>query len=420
MQRMMIFNAVFVPIVVQLVTPFFCFQARFRCLPLGFLGGCLRVVLAGLLLFSSLSMMPTVALAEDKHEKVAKLKQKKVALETKQQSIRWKRKELVKKARYYEKRWLQKQQELGKTERQLTYQETVKQRTQQSVTGLSQLLDVSLTETTRLTQRAGKRIRSMYMGQQVGLIDLLLNAESFASFLDMKYYMQTIAQQDKQLLRDLRNKTLQLNSQKRRLDLELIHQRQAIAEINGLRHVLASQAKEEASLRSKYLKDAKYYARLENELLQESNRVTANIRALLAKTKYKAPIKESTGRFIWPMRGPITSGFGYRYHPIHRYRARHTGIDISRPTGTPIVAADGGRVIAAGWQQGYGKAVVILHGRGLATLYGHMSRISVSAGQTVEQGQRIGACGSTGYSTGPHLHFEVRVGGSPVNPMRYL
>jgi murein DD-endopeptidase MepM/ murein hydrolase activator NlpD len=360
------------------------------------------------------------ALAETKQEKVERLKHKQEVLASKKQSIHWKRKELYKKAKYYENRWLQKQQELGKTERQLSFQESVRQRTQLSVGGLGQQLDKTLTETTKLTARAGRRIRSMYMGQQVGLIDLLLNAENFAAFLDRKYYMQKIAQQDKALLSQLRDKTVQLNQQKRRLDLELLHQRQAIAEINGLRSVLSSQAREEASLRSKYLSDARYYARLENELLRESARVTSNIRALLARPQYKTPIKQSTGRFIWPMRGPLTSHFGYRYHPIHRYRARHTGIDISRPTGTPIVAADGGRVIAAGWQQGYGKAVVILHGRGLATLYGHMSRISVSVGQSVSQGQHIGACGSTGYSTGSHLHFEVRVGGSPVNPLGYL
>lgn len=368
-------------------------------------------------------LAPTTAEAESKEEKAARLaqlKQKQSALSNKKQTIHWKRRELTKKAQFHESRWLQKQQELGKTERHLDFQASVKQRTEGSIHTLESELDHTLNDTTRLTAQARLQIRSMYMGQQLGLIDLILNADSFASFLDRKYYMQKLAKRDKALLRQLREKVLLLNTQKHRLDQDLQLQRQTVAEISSLRSKLSAQAREEAAMRSKYLSDAKYYARLENQLLSESSRIASQLKALQTNPTYRQPIKQATGRFIWPMRGPITSPFGYRYHPIHRYRARHTGIDISRPTGTPIVAADGGRVVSAGWQSGYGKAVVIMHGKGLATLYAHMSRVSVGAGQTVSQGQRIGACGSTGYSTGPHLHFEVRVGGSPVNPLGYL
>ena len=98
----------------------------------------------------------------------------------------------------------------------------------------------------------------------------------------------------------------------------------------------------------------------------------------------------------------------------------HTGIDIGAPSGAPIVAAAAGTVLVAGWEEGYGNTVVIDHGGGIATLYGHQSSIAVAVGQSVTRGQVIGAVGSTGHSTGPHLHFEVRVNGSPVDPLGYL
>lgn len=122
----------------------------------------------------------------------------------------------------------------------------------------------------------------------------------------------------------------------------------------------------------------------------------------------------------WPVSGPITSPFGYRVHPVYGTRKLHTGIDISAAYGTPIAAAGDGTVIFAGWQSGYGNTTIIDVGNGLATLYAHQSSIKVSEGQTVKRGQVIGAVGSTGTSTGNHLHFEVRVDGTPTNPVPYL
>ena len=116
----------------------------------------------------------------------------------------------------------------------------------------------------------------------------------------------------------------------------------------------------------------------------------------------------------WPLRGPVTSGYGSRWGRMH------TGIDISAPNGTPIRAAKAGVVIFAGSYSGYGLTVIIDHGGGLTTLYAHMSRLGTSSSASVGQGQVVGFVGSTGHATGPHLHFEVRVGGSPQNPMRYL
>ncbi len=118
-----------------------------------------------------------------------------------------------------------------------------------------------------------------------------------------------------------------------------------------------------------------------------------------------------------PVSGRVTSGFGQRFHPVLGYRRMHAGLDLAAPYGTPIVAAANGRVTSAGWRGGYGREVAIVHDGGVETLYGHLSRIAVSAGSYVRRGAVIGYVGSTGLSTGPHLHYEVHLNGKRVNPL---
>jgi len=124
--------------------------------------------------------------------------------------------------------------------------------------------------------------------------------------------------------------------------------------------------------------------------------------------------------FLWPARGRVTSGFGFRQHPIFGTREMHTGIDIGAPTGSPVLAARAGRVTVAGYESGYGRLVVINHGDGVTTWYSHLSVIAVRVGQVVEYGEMVGQIGSTGFSTGPHLLFEIRVNGRPLDPLKYL
>ncbi len=124
--------------------------------------------------------------------------------------------------------------------------------------------------------------------------------------------------------------------------------------------------------------------------------------------------------FIYPINGPITSGFGYRIHPVTGRAHGHTGVDFAGSYGTPVKASKAGTVVIAGWHNSYGNYVVINHGNSVSTVYGHNSSLAVSAGQSVSQGQTIAYVGSTGMSTGNHVHFEVRINGNPVNPMNYL
>ncbi|HEY5501313.1 MAG TPA: M23 family metallopeptidase, partial [Candidatus Humimicrobiaceae bacterium] len=125
-------------------------------------------------------------------------------------------------------------------------------------------------------------------------------------------------------------------------------------------------------------------------------------------------------RLLWPVAGRLVSGFGNRLHPILGYVRPHTGVDLAAPYGTPILAADGGQVLQASYDGGYGNCILIYHGGSFATFYGHMSGFAVSAGQMVKRGQVIGYVGATGLATGPHLHFEVRINGIAQNPLGYL
>jgi murein DD-endopeptidase MepM/ murein hydrolase activator NlpD len=128
------------------------------------------------------------------------------------------------------------------------------------------------------------------------------------------------------------------------------------------------------------------------------------------------PQQVSTG-MAWPVNGHVTSYFGYRYHPILHFTRFHAGIDIGAAWGSPIMAAADGQVVTAGWTGGYGRAVQIAHGGGISTMYGHMSQVVAVPGSYVHAGQLIGYVGSSGLSTGPHLHYEVRRNGTPVNPL---
>jgi murein DD-endopeptidase MepM/ murein hydrolase activator NlpD len=144
----------------------------------------------------------------------------------------------------------------------------------------------------------------------------------------------------------------------------------------------------------------------------------ASIKELIAQQTKAAG--STPGMLVRPVPGGISSGFGPRVHPVHGYSLMHNGIDMNAGMGQPIVAAEAGTVIFADVKGGYGNTVMIDHGGGMVTLYAHQSKFAVSSGQSVDRGQVIGYVGSTGVSTGPHLHFEVRIGGNPVNPAKYL
>jgi murein DD-endopeptidase MepM/ murein hydrolase activator NlpD len=281
------------------------------------------------------------------------------------------------------------------------------------------------------------RAVATYIAGPTAAVDSLLSAQSFSDLIQRAAYYQSALDADARLIdqiellqaetehkQDLVEDTrAQISADKEVLErdrAEVAASRRARASaLEAQRAVIAEKRAVLSQVRSHQVK----LEAIEDQLLRES----AEIHALLAQQAAAAAPPRSgttapagTGQLLFPASGPITSGFGYRVHPIFGATRLHTGIDIAAPYGSPVWAADAGTVAFVGTMSGYGNVVVVDHGGGLATTYNHLSGFYVGSGQHVARGSEIAAVGCTGYCTGPHLHFEVRVNGTPVDPLPYL
>ncbi|MBE9101973.1 murein hydrolase activator EnvC family protein [Vacuolonema iberomarrocanum] len=292
--------------------------------------------------------------------------------------------------------------------------ETAEQRLQQLQTELAQA------ESKFQDQQRATTARLQFLQRQQGSQGwaVLLQSENINEFLERRSQLRRVYDSDREFLDHL--KTITEDIQRRRSDVE--RQKNEIALITQRLQVqkaeFEDQAESQEELVARLSSDRQALEAAEERLQSDSNDIAALIRQRLNTSQ--GIIIQGTGIFSLPSGGRLTSGFGYRVHPILGYRRFHAGIDFGAPHGSTIRAADSGTIIFAGWYGGYGRSVIIDHGGGLTTLYAHTSEIYVSENQSVEQGQAIAAIGSTGLSTGPHLHFEVRRNGDPVNPLEYL
>lgn len=279
-----------------------------------------------------------------------------------------------------------------------------------------------------------ERARGLYRTGRVDWIEVLLKAEDFKDLLNRTYFLGLILRQDRELLERARlhkqeaaAKQAQIDKQKRTLLVqreELEGKQQRVGAIKKQqvrqRNTIQRAMQEKEQLLTRVQTDKELAERSEQELKQSSKKLEQLIQSLERKKGGNGGgAVIGKGGLAWPTAGPLTSNFGMRKHPILDSMRMHEGIDIGAPIGQAIRAAKGGEVIVAGWYNGYGKTVVIDHGGGFSTLYAHTSALYTSEGQIVKGGQSVAAVGTSGMSTGPHLHFEVRVNGAPVDPMRY-
>ncbi|MCB8816207.1 murein hydrolase activator EnvC family protein [Desulfosporosinus shakirovi] len=268
----------------------------------------------------------------------------------------------------------------------------------------------------------GKRARGIYESGQISHLELLFQSTDLSDFITRMEYFSKLVDNDRQLLADIESQKAQIAKKKS----ELQAKRDQAAKLEKEAALVTADLENKKSLQSNALEQnqkAQQAAFDEIDRLEaESKALTEKIRKLQATQAGKGSQAGDGTISTWPVPGyyEITSPFGWRTHPITKKRSMHTGTDVGAPTGTKIHAAGAGVVIMAGWNTAYGNMTIIDHGSGISTLYGHQSRLDVSEGQSVEADEVIGAVGSTGWSTGAHLHFEVRVGGNPTDPLQYF
>lgn len=284
-----------------------------------------------------------------------------------------------------------------------------------------------------------RRLVDIYEHGDYGYLSVLLAARSFSDFVERWEDLRLLVAANERavLVRRAAEKRVaraqdDLEATRIALQQQADEQRRARSQLDSLaherrnlvgladaqRHHVAGQVAEMESL------SAAEEAQLEALILARQREVEAQRdaarRAAALSGGPPPPVLGAPSALSWPVSGMITSPFGWRRNPFNGAPDFHQGLDIGAPSGTTITAPAAGTVISAGWYGGYGNFVLIDHGGGMSTGYGHLSQIFVANGQTVQKGQAIGAVGSTGVSTGPHLHFEVRINGKPVDPVPYL
>lgn len=259
-----------------------------------------------------------------------------------------------------------------------------------------------------------KRVRNIYMHGQISYLDILFGAKDFSDFLTRMDLIKRILRYDYDLITRINDERNTIVETKKQLEKDKKETEKLFDEV--MRQKLAMDRKKDAL--DKMMDKLKYDKETSEKAYQEIMAASANITRMLQNHSASAVV--GTGQMIWPLGGPVTSEFGWRTHPIYGSSRFHSGIDIGGEYGLSIAAADSGTVSYAGWISGYGNTVIIDHGNGISTLYGHNQSLTVSVGQNVSQGDTIARCGSTGNSTGPHCHFEVRVNGEPTSPYNYL
>ncbi len=332
-------------------------------------------------------------------------------------------KELKQKENVEIKRLTETQKTLEKTEKSIQNCKNQLWKSRINMSKLESHLNSLEREHQKLSKSAGKRIREIYKGERINVLHVIFASQDLSTFFDRLYYQQAMIKKDKELMNQLKARSEDLIRSQRSIDYEKRNIASNLKWMNRKKRKLDYSVQTSEYLIQKLRTDRQAYEQAQKELAKLSKNIEHDISNLVSTETLIDSV------FIRPVIGAVTSGFGWRRHPIFGSRRFHSGVDIAGPNRAPIKASNSGKVIHSGWYGGYGKVVIINHGilaegtykgKKVSTLYAHMSRTDVEVGNYVKKGQVIGYEGSTGYSTGPHLHFEVRIDGKPTNPLSFI
>jgi len=308
------------------------------------------------------------------------------------------------------------QQEIDKTEEEISSTEKDIQATQKKIEVATNELTEAEANIETKQDLLGDRLAVMYKNGNIGYFEVLLSSKSFPELLSNLDMVKLIVQHDVDLLKYLEEQRNIIEDKKVQLETQKSYLLTLQNQMKEKKQQLVVSRSKQDEVRKNLLADAKALAAEEDKLEKEAKELEAELRRLASSGDYIG------GTFRWPVPGhsKISSTFGNRLHPILKVNRLHTGLDIPAPTGTTIIAAGNGTVKHAGDLGSYGRTVIIDHGGGTMTLYAHNSKVLVSVGQAVIAGEKIAQAGSTGMSTGSHLHFEVRENGKYVDPLPYV
>jgi len=274
------------------------------------------------------------------------------------------------------------------------------------------------------------RIKLMYTNGSVSYLDVLLNATSFSDFLDRFDSLQSILGQDRNILENHKQERALIEEKKASVEVALGEVKTMYGKLDSYQSLLHTKEKEKEVMvlhLNEQVEELEEISEEQETLLIQLAKKASDLEEKKRQAKKEQPVVHLTGGKLGvPLKDSyrLSSPFGYRIHPISGKKKLHAGMDMAAPSGTPIYAAESGTVLVAQWWNGYGNCVIIDHGNGLWTLYGHIRHggieQSVKKGAKVKRGQKIAEVGNTGQSTGPHLHFEVRKNEKPVDPRSYL
>ena len=291
---------------------------------------------------------------------------------------------------------------------------------QKKLYSLESQLSTASAEYSNLNNLLAEHLRNAYKSQRNARFQIILNSDDINMLVDRCYYQKLILKKDEERMLAARNKAQEIASIRNNIAMRKRNLERSVASMNTQQDYIKRAIARNQDMIHKLQTDRMAYERAEREMANQSQKITNYINKSTGKD---SNITVASG-FLKPIQGRITSPFGWRVHPIFNTRTFHSGIDIGGPNLGAIKASNSGKVIYTGWYGGYGKVVILEHGvvngSPITTLYAHMSSIAVSNGTKVQKGQVLGYEGTTGYSTGPHCHFEVRVNGKPSNPLSYI